>query len=171
MLPNLLWMIWTSFLCGGKDSYGILKLSHLWYSPPSPPWCCQKAFFFLSRGKSFQFSSVYKHFCFHCLLWVCALILVGKLAGGYSVLIYWIHTRIPGHQISTQTRKSSLSYRTHSVRVCFVLFWCRPFSKPMLNLLPYCFHFMFVFLAKRHVGSYLPHQGSNPHSLHWKVKF
>ena len=27
-----------------------------------------------------------------------------------------------------------------------------------------------VFLATRHVGSYLPNQGSNPHSLHWKAK-
>ena len=28
-----------------------------------------------------------------------------------------------------------------------------------------------VFLATRHVGSYLPNQGSNPHSLHWKAKW
>ena len=29
---------------------------------------------------------------------------------------------------------------------------------------------MFWFLAVRHVGFYLPDQGSNPHPLHWKAK-
>ena len=28
----------------------------------------------------------------------------------------------------------------------------------------------YVFLATRHVGSQLPQQGLNPHSLHWKAK-
>ena len=29
---------------------------------------------------------------------------------------------------------------------------------------------LFCFLAPRHMGSQLPHQGSNQHPLHWKVK-
>ena len=37
-----------------------------------------------------------------------------------------------------------------------------------------CYHIVsvlrFGFLAMRHVGSWLPYQGSNPHPLHWKVK-
>ena len=50
-------------------------------------------------------------------------------------------------------------------------FWCGPFLKSLLTLLQYCFCFMFwVFLAARHVGSYLPDQGANPHPLHWKVR-
>ena len=40
----------------------------------------------------------------------------------------------------------------------------------VLNLLQNCFFFMFWFLAPRHVVSKLPDQGSNLHSLHWKVK-
>ena len=45
---------------------------------------------------------------------------------------------------------------------------CGPFLKSLLNLLQYCFCFMFCFLALRHVRSYL--QGSNLHLLHWKAK-
>ena len=30
--------------------------------------------------------------------------------------------------------------------------------------------YVLVFLATRHVGSYLPDQELNPHPLHWKVK-
>ena len=45
--------------------------------------------------------------------------------------------------------------------------------KSLLNLLPYCFCFMiwfFGFLASRYVRAWLPdRQGSNLHSLHWKV--
>ena len=29
---------------------------------------------------------------------------------------------------------------------------------------------IFFFFAERHVGSYIPHQRLNLHSLHWKVK-
>ena len=32
------------------------------------------------------------------------------------------------------------------------------------------FLFVFCFLTLRHVRSWLPYQGSNPHALHWKVK-
>lgn len=51
--------------------------------------------------------------------------------------------------------------------------------KSLLNFLKYCFYFMcflwFVgvlvfFLASRHVGSWLPNQGSNLYPLHWKGK-
>ena len=35
----------------------------------------------------------------------------------------------------------------------FIYFWCGPFLKSLLNLLQYCFHFMFWFLAERHVWS------------------
>ena len=30
--------------------------------------------------------------------------------------------------------------------------------------------YVLVFLSSRHVGSWLPDQGSNPHFLHWKPK-
>ena len=50
-------------------------------------------------------------------------------------------------------------------------FWCGPLLKSLLNLLQYCFCCLCSgFVAKRHVGSWLPHQGSNPHPLYWKVK-
>ena len=43
--------------------------------------------------------------------------------------------------------------------------------KVFMNLLQYCFCFMFVvFLATRDVGSQLPDQGSNPNPMHWKAK-
>ena len=42
------------------------------------------------------------------------------------------------------------------------------------NLYSVCYHIVsvlcVVFLAKRHVGSYLLDQESNPHPLHWKVR-
>ena len=47
------------------------------------------------------------------------------------------------------------------------------FLKFLLNLLQYCFCFMFcfvLFLATRQMGSQLPSQGSNPRPRHWKVK-
>ena len=44
------------------------------------------------------------------------------------------------------------------------------FFRSLFHLLQYCFCFWFVFLAERHVGSWLPNQGSNPHPLHWKAK-
>ena len=31
--------------------------------------------------------------------------------------------------------------------------------------------YVLVFLAMSHMGSQLPDQGSNPHPLHWKVRF
>ena len=45
------------------------------------------------------------------------------------------------------------------------------FFKSLLNLLQYCFCFMFCFffIVARHVGSWLPNQGSNLHPLHWKA--
>ena len=41
-----------------------------------------------------------------------------------------------------------------------------------LNLYWICYKivYVFVFLATRHMGSQLPDQGLNPHSLHWKKK-
>ena len=39
-----------------------------------------------------------------------------------------------------------------------------------ISLLIYVMIFFFFFLAERHVGSHIPHQGLNLHSLHWKVK-
>ena len=39
-----------------------------------------------------------------------------------------------------------------------------------LNLLQYCFCFMFQGFGGRHLGPYLPDQGSNLYSRHWKVK-
>ena len=40
----------------------------------------------------------------------------------------------------------------------------------LLNLLQYCYCFMFWFLAAKHVGSELPDQGSPPHPLYWKAE-
>ena len=37
-------------------------------------------------------------------------------------------------------------------------------------VLQHYFCFMFGVLASRHVGSWLPYQGSNLHPVHWKVK-
>ena len=55
--------------------------------------------------------------------------------------------------------------------LCFKTLHRPFFFKSLLSLLQYCFYFMFlVFLAARHVKSWLPGQGSNPHPLHWKVK-
>ena len=58
----------------------------------------------------------------------------------------------------------------------WVFFSCRPFLKPLLSLLQYCFCFMLWFLF--YVLFYVPgmwdlsflNQGSNPHPLHWKSK-
>ena len=50
----------------------------------------------------------------------------------------------------------------------FFLMWT--VFKVFTESLQYCFCFVFCFLAKRHVGSWLPEQGSNLHPLHWKVK-
>ena len=67
-------------------------------------------------------------------------------------------------------------FRISCILVCvlkhywFFVFWCGPFFKSLLNLLQYCFVLCFGFLVTRHVGSYLPYQGSNPHPLHWKAK-
>ena len=53
-------------------------------------------------------------------------------------------------------------------------FWCAPFLvfvefiTTLLLLFYVCF---FFFLALRHVGSWIPNQGLNSQSLHWKVKF
>ena len=33
------------------------------------------------------------------------------------------------------------------------------------------FYVLFCFFPKKNMGSWLPNQGSNPHSLHWKVNF
>ena len=49
-------------------------------------------------------------------------------------------------------------------------FLCESFLKSLLNLLQYCFCYVFLYLAMRHVGSQLPHQGLNSQPLHWKVK-
>ena len=45
-----------------------------------------------------------------------------------------------------------------------------PFLKSLLNLLQYCFCFMFWFFGHEACGILAPNQGSNPHSLHWKAK-
>ena len=58
------------------------------------------------------------------------------------------------------------------------LFWeqscvgdcCVPFKKSLLNLLQYCFCFMFWCLGCEACGILVPDQGSNPHPLHWKAK-
>ena len=39
-----------------------------------------------------------------------------------------------------------------------------------LNVLQYCFCFMFQVFGGRHLGSYLPDQGLNLYPWHWKVK-
>lgn len=58
---------------------------------------------------------------------------------------------------------------------CRFEFWLVLFFfsfKSFLSLLQYCFCFMFcfvVFLTARHVGSWLPNQGSNLHPLCWKA--
>ena len=49
-------------------------------------------------------------------------------------------------------------------------FWCESFLKSLLNLLQYCFCYVFLYLAMRHMGSQLPNQGLNLQPLHWKVK-
>ena len=51
-------------------------------------------------------------------------------------------------------------------------FLCGSLLKHLMNLLQYCFcfTFCFFFLAVRHMGSSLPHQGSNPHPWSWNVK-
>ena len=55
-------------------------------------------------------------------------------------------------------------------------FWRGSFFKVFIEFVPilfcfmFCLFFFFFFLAMRHMGSKLPDQGLNPHSLHWKVK-
>ena len=40
----------------------------------------------------------------------------------------------------------------------------------LLNLLQYCFCFIFWFCGPEACGFYLPNQGLDPHPLHWKAK-
>ena len=50
------------------------------------------------------------------------------------------------------------------------VFKCGPFLKSLLSLLPYCFCFIFAFLATKHVESLLPDQAFSLHPKHQKVK-
>ena len=45
------------------------------------------------------------------------------------------------------------------------------FLSLFLKFLRYCFHFMFCFFGLEACESLAPHQGSNPHPLHWKATF
>ena len=79
--------------------------------------------------------------------------------------------------LSTEASRSAVTYSSviSEPRLLFFFFFkeffeCGPFLKSLLNLLQYYLYFMFWFLAVRHVGFYLPDQGSNPHPLHWKAK-
>ena len=56
------------------------------------------------------------------------------------------------------------------VCVCVCVCVCGPFLKSSLNLLWHCLCSVFWSLGPRHVGSYFPDQGSDPHPLHWKAK-
>ena len=84
-----------------------------------------------------------------------------------------IHPNFP-YTLLKDTSKSSpnkdniLMPILHSVFFLF-FFWCGPFLNSLLNLLHYLF--CFGFSATRYMGSWLPNQGSNPHPLHWKVKY
>ena len=51
-------------------------------------------------------------------------------------------------------------------KTTFFLVWT---EKSILNLLQYIVS-VSHFVSMKHVGSYLPDQGSNLHPLHWKVK-
>ena len=53
-----------------------------------------------------------------------------------------------------------LFYVDHFVKVCIEF---------VTILLLFMFHFAFFFTT-RHVGSYLPDQGLNPHPLHWNLE-
>lgn len=61
-----------------------------------------------------------------------------------------------------------LEFESYFIKKKF-FFTLTNFFKFILNLLWYCFSFMLSFLVARHVGSYLPSQGSNLHPLHWKA--
>ena len=77
-----------------------------------------------------------------------------------------------------------LNTHTHTHTHTHIFFCCGPFYLKILldsflmwtifSLYWICYHIVsvlcFGFLAMRHVGSWLPYQGSNPHPLHWKVK-
>lgn len=65
-------------------------------------------------------------------------------------------------------QKFFLSFLKRLKKIFF--FKCGPFSKFSLNLLQYCFRFMFQCFGMRHVGCQLPNQGLNPHPLPWKAK-
>lgn len=99
----------------------------------------------------------------------------------------WEHGEVQNHKISktneTQRpislKKKKLQRRLlgtsfFSLPFFKIIFLCGSLLKHLMNLLLYCFcftfWFVFFFFAVRHVGSSLPHQGSNPHPWSWKVK-
>ena len=47
----------------------------------------------------------------------------------------------------------------------FFFFWCGPFFKSLLNLLQYCFHFLFWFFGLKVYGSLAPQPGIKPTPL------
>ena len=50
------------------------------------------------------------------------------------------------------------------------IFWCKPFLKILLNLLQYCFCFMFFFFCLQGMWYLSSLTRDQPHPLHWKVK-
>ena len=83
------------------------------------------------------------------------------------------------HNIKGLLYAERVFYRKLGWIRCLVFFVCLFFkifflmwniSKVVLNVLQYCFCFMFWLLAARHVVSQLPDQGSDTQYLHWKVK-
>ena len=61
---------------------------------------------------------------------------------------------------------SKLKFRIIQMHCVFI------FLSLLLNLLQYCFCFIvcLFFFGLRHMGSWLPKQGSNSHPRHWKVR-
>lgn len=125
MLPNLLWMIWTSFLCGGKDSYRILKPSHLWYSPPSPHDAVKVLFFFFKYEQEFPILLCLQIFCFHCLLW--SLCPDSSWKTKLQGIVYWYTGDTQGSlDIKSVHRQESLHWVLEPIqfRCIFFVFVC-----------------------------------------------
>ena len=78
-----------------------------------------------------------------------------------KILIYFPH-------LSNTLGAKSFQHVYQSLILDF--FGCILFLKSLLNLLQYHFCFMLWIFGHRHVGSYLPYQGSNLHPLHWNTK-
>ena len=66
-----------------------------------------------------------------------------------------------------QDRMSALAI---SSSFFFFFSGCGPFLKSLLNLLQYCFCFMFCFFGLEACGILVPRSGIELHPLHWKAK-